>query len=190
MNRETEMMHAAIKILNNRAEQYEYSDYLMHATKDDLEENKNRMLNQSRWERNRRETYPTTHAKRSSLNYDPDIQRELSQHGYVNTTDGKIIKLKGYGGYVSGYSAVDNDEKKKVLNTIQDMIDDIPAENIRVVGQNGAKRGQNEQEVRETYIRNVINDKVNKKFKSMTDVYMTRYADDINYLIKKRALKV
>ncbi|MBO7451515.1 MAG: hypothetical protein J6U54_14210 [Clostridiales bacterium] len=176
MNRETEMMHAAIKILSNRAEQYEYSDYLMHATKDEVEEKKNRMLNQSKWERNRRN---------AKFMGDADLQAELGKHGYVNSIQGKISKTKA-----NGYTNVPNDEKKKVLDIVQNCVNDIEYKKIStfVNEHRDFYPDATRQEIAKGYVEDRIIDDLRwyAKSKDMANAYMSRYANDIDSIITKK----
>jgi len=95
-----EMFHAATRIMTNRAEQLGVSeDELIHKVNNaELLEKKERMLKQSRWERNKRKT--ATDAVTGRINRmfdlyqdDPDVIADVGKHGYADTNKGRVKRL-------------------------------------------------------------------------------------------------
>lgn len=102
-----EMFHAATKIMANRAEQLGVSeDELMHKVNNtELLEKKERMLKQSRWERNRRKG---NEHPRQVLEADPDMIAEIGKHGYIDTNTGRTQKNKYGMGFNNNYEFRDD----------------------------------------------------------------------------------
>lgn len=179
MNRETEMYHAAIKILSNRAEQYEYSDVLAHSKIKDAYYNhkKNKMLNKSQQERNKR-------SKGSDI--DPGLQAEFGKHGrgnvyrnsdtvdpYANLSPDEMYKKVSK-------SQWDTDEENKVMAVVMDAIDHIDPNDL---ANYDFQFPDNATAKKEAYVRRRIEEYLDKnKFPHRT--YMVRYATHINPLIQ------
>ena len=157
MDRETEMYHAAMNILSNRAEQLgiDEDEVLMHKVDNsELLNKKERMLNQSKWERNRREgmfrpgarygkSYNELDLSRPLTN--PDLNAEMGKHGYVDSKHGRFYKEHTsardgkivYGSL--GDTAYGNKRRKELRKQLDDFITD---DEIRNMYKNGITKKQ------------------------------------------------
>ena len=162
MDRETEMYHAAIKILSNRAGQYD--DELEHAVDNvELLKKKERMLNQSKWERNRRGNKNMRDSNgnklsiqipRDSFEDDPDLIAEVGKHGYADTN--RIGRARGYGrGKIAsgGHSEV----TKRTLNAFDEALNKISTSSIKTKYKTGESPETIAEEIRKILISQGIN---------------------------------
>lgn len=186
MDRETEMYHAAIKILSNRADQY---DELEHAVDNsELLKKKERMLNQSKWERNKRTKHIGKYGTASyRYDNDPDIVSEAGKHGYVDTNDGRIgisDRRRSFNGNLSRYNYTGYSDmmEKKIADYLEKYYDEKTIKHrIDVLGES---------------IYDLKDDIVNKIYKNIPETKeygkgnFNRYGLDVPYIVDVYVKKI